>query len=387
MPSAHPRAQAAPKIVLNGMPLEKPWVGIGVYTSRLIRGLLNHRSAPPFKVLLSPAADALCPWIPEENREVVKAPWFPLDFARGVLAASTFARHAQRHYPEAVFHTTTYHWSPARPRRCVVTMHDAIGRRFPLYLGRMGWRKLWMHACERYARQVSLVLTVSEFSARDLTQYAGIPHEKIRVLYNWVGSEFNAANAASGAERVREKLRLPPRFWLYLGGFDYRKNVGSLIEAYAAASRSLVCPPLVLGGSIPSRTAPPYSDPLGSIRSAGLSPAQIILPGRVPEEDLPGLYAAADLLIYPSLCEGFGLPPAEAMAVGIPVLVSDSSSLPEVVPRVECRFDPSSVDSIADSLRAASANAEQFRCPLRPEFCEAVAVNRYLEFIEEISLA
>jgi glycosyltransferase involved in cell wall biosynthesis len=174
---------------------------------------------------------------------------------------------------------------------------------------------------------------------------------------------------------------LPSRFWLYLGGYDYRKNVERLIEAYSHARRDASCPPLVLAGAIPAQTAPPYSDPLGKARAAGLTTTEVIFPSSIATADLPGLYAAAELLVYPSLYEGFGLPPAEAMAVGTPVLVSDTSSLPEVVPRAECRFDSQSASALVEKLKSAATDPGQFHCALHEEFHEAYALGRYLNAV------
>jgi glycosyltransferase involved in cell wall biosynthesis len=370
------------RLVINGQALRMPHVGIGVYTQRLIRGLLRHPQSPAFRVVIEEGSQSALPDLPDALFLTLPRSRLPHPLLRQIAFANRLVGLVNTEFPQAVLHAPGPMWAPRRPPRLVVTLHDCIYRHFPLYLGRFWLRKWVTAATERFAARSNLVLTDSDSSARDLAHTAHIPAQKIRVLYAWLGPEFVAANVPEEARRVREKLGLPPRSWLYIGGFDYRKNVERMIEAYGLACRATPCPPLVLAGSIPSRTAPPYSDPVGAIRIAGLSPAQVFLPGRIADEDLPGLYAAAELLIYPSLCEGFGLPPAEAMAVGTPVLVSDSSSLPEVVPRAECRFDPQSVSAIAEKLQAAAQDARQFRCALRPEFTESVAIARYLELIE-----
>ena len=239
-------------------------------------------------------------------------------------------------------------------------------------------------ATERFAAKADLVLTVSDFSAKELTASAGIPSTKIRVVPNWVDPSYFVPSSAAALAALRQKLELPGRFWLYVGGFDYRKNVEFLIRAYAMARAEAACPPLILAGAIPADLAKPVCDIRGAIREAGLPPETVLMPRLIETADLPALYSAAELLIYPSLYEGFGLPPAEAMAVGTPVLVSDGSSLPEVVRSSHCRFDPRVADSLRIKLVQATANPQQFCSDLPPEFRQADGIHRYLESITEL---
>ncbi len=151
------------------------------------------------------------------------------------------------------------------------------------------------------------------------------------MLYPWVSNDIIAPVAPELVAQFRERYALPDRFWLYLGGYDIRKNVEFLLEAYAEATRVKALPPLLLAGNIPTQRAPAACDVIGTLKRLQLNETQIHRPGLIAADDLPVLYQAASLLIYPSLMEGFGLPPAEAMAAGTPVLASNASSLPEVV--------------------------------------------------------
>ena len=125
----------------------------------------------------------------------------------------------------------------------------------------------------------------------------------------------------------------------------------------------------------------PYCDVFGALRDSGLDPDTVLMPGRIADSDLPGLYAGAGLFIYPSLYEGFGLPPAEAMAAGTPLLVSDGSSLPEVVQKPECRFDPAISSQLTAKLDAAAVDPSQFTSPLPPCISEAASIASYLAAI------
>jgi glycosyltransferase involved in cell wall biosynthesis len=265
----------------------------------------------------------------------------------------------------------------------VVTVHDCIYRHFTDYLGRRFVRRQLIRATERYAIGAETILTDSEFSRRDVAAHVGIPPERLQVLYPWVDHRsFDPIDDATAAT-LRARLRLPRRFWLYVGGYDYRKNVELLIAAYTSARSDIPSlPPLVLAGKIPpaGRRAA-WCDIHGAIARAGLPTEAIVLPGLIEPCDLPVLYSLAALLVYPSLMEGFGLPPAEAMAMATPVLASNASSLPEVVRLPHCRFDPNDVDELRSKLVAAASGESQFRCPLPEEFTEGFAVARYLQLL------
>ena len=194
------------------------------------------------------------------------------------------------------------------------------------------------------------------------------------------------APADKGAiEALRRRLQLPDRFWLYLGGYDYRKNVEFLIRAYAEAKRTRNLPPLVLAGSIPATGSAVTCDVFGAIRKSELGGDDVLTPGVIPSGELADLYRAASLLIYPSLMEGFGLSPAEAIAVGTPVLASSSSSLPEVVRASQCWFDPANPAELVAKILCAAENEEQFSTTLATEFTEAFGIKRYCDLLQKVS--
>lgn len=372
----------AVELLISGLPLLNPHVGVGVHTLRLIHGLLRRSPIPAFQVLLPAAAAEAATGIPSEFIIPIPCPTqIPHPLLATQILAQRITRCACRDFPNAVFHSPGPLWSPWQPRNTVVTLHDCLYRRFPRYLGRWGIRKMLTLAAERYGAQARRVLTVSHFSAGDLAELARIPARKIEVLYNWVDDAFDARQARAAAEAVRQRYPLPVRFWLYVGGFDYRKNVEFLLQSYAAARQSGPLPNLVLAGKIPDHTHPTLCDVEGTLRQTGLEDGAVLRIGPVAAADLPGLYAAAELFIYPSLYEGFGLPAAEAEAVGTPLLVANTSSLPEVVTNPACRFDPTRLPELVSKLLGANQHPAQFISPLRPEFRESYAIPRYLEIL------
>ena len=186
-------------------------------------------------------------------------------------------------------------------------------------------------------------------------------------------------------EKFRQRLGLPQKFWLYLGGYDYRKNVEFLLGAYAKAAAARSVPPLVLAGSIPSYRSRFACDVFGTLKRLHLNEKQIRLPGLIPIDELPVVYKSASLLIYPSLMEGFGYPPVEAMAVGTPILASNVSSLPEVVQKMECLFDPKDENSLVEKLLVAADDEATFSARLSPSFTESYGIERYLQLIGNVA--
>jgi glycosyltransferase involved in cell wall biosynthesis len=124
---------------------------------------------------------------------------------------------------------------------------------------------------------------------------------------------------------------------------------------------------------------------IGAIERTGLQSDDVHMPGLVATDDLPGLYRAASLFIFPSLMEGFGLTPAEAVASGTPVLSADNSSLPEVIRNAECRFDAKDIESLTVKLVAAAKDEKQFSSELCEDFTEPYGIKRYLGLIHTVA--
>jgi len=370
-------------LVLSGLPLANPHVGQGVYTFRLISALAR-RADINFAIVARPDVD-LPKGLPRDKFIFLPKARTPKhDLLAQIFWSERLLRFVAREFSNAVFHSPGPISGTCRPNRTLVTLHDCIYRRFPRYTGRFFVRRLFLRSTERFAARSSMVLTDSEFSKKELITQARIPAQRIDVLYPWVGSEYLQPISNTDIALIKRKLNLPERFWLYVGGYDYRKNIEFLLRAYAEANKKHRLPPLVLAGQIPPFTRA-TCDVYGTLKDIALCDDQILLPGPISETDLPMLYRAASLFIFPSLMEGFGLPPAEAMAVGAPVLVSNKASLPEVVQTARCLFDPQGHDALVEKLLAAAENEGQFSAGLSPNFTEAYGVSRYLDLINGIN--
>lgn len=243
-----------------------------------------------------------------------------------------------------LLHSTSYVQPLLCPARSVVTMLDLSFLRMPESFNR--WNRVYLSTMARMsAARCDLILTISESTRQDVIRLLGAPPEKVLVTYLGVDPVFHPLDEAL-LTRFRSERGLPERFILYLGTLEPRKNVERLVEAYARVRRAQGIPHrLVLGGA----KGWLYDRIFAQVHRLGLE-QEVLFASYIPYHELPLWYNCADIFIYPSLHEGFGLPPLEAMACGTPVITSSVSSLPEVVGSAALTVDPLDVDAIAGAI-------------------------------------
>ena len=232
----------------------------------------------------------------------------------------------------------------------VVSFMDLSFLRFPRAFNR--GNRLYLTTMARAAvRRADHLLAISEHTRQDLIRLLGARPERVTVTYCGVDPTFRPLPDAE-VRAYRARRELPERFLLYLGTLEPRKNVPRLLEAYARLRRLGPLPPLVLAGArgwghgaIDAR-----------LEALGLADSVRFL-GYVPTAELPLCYNAASVFVYPSLYEGFGLPPLEALACGTPVVASNASSLPEALGDAALLVDPRDPGALADALDAALGDA------------------------------
>jgi glycosyltransferase involved in cell wall biosynthesis len=247
-----------------------------------------------------------------------------------------------------VFHSLHISVPPTKKMKTVLTVHDCRYLALPdLYEAQEV--KNYRQQMQRSLKRVDMIATVSQFTRNELLSYFSYPEDRIRVIYN--GFEPFQSDGRYDQERVDlfiEKLDLPHSYLLYTGVLDPRKNLGRLIEAIAGCKKNREeFPELLIAGTsfkdwIRSEYASRAKD-LGVFE-------QIRVCGVVEKDILVGLTRRAHALCYPSLYEGFGFPPLEAMSLGVPVIAGSSSSIPEITAGAACLVDPADVDDITQGL-------------------------------------
>jgi len=314
--------------------------GIGTYVRNLVRGLARVAGADTYVVLCRP-----------EDAPFVR----DLDAGFEVLVdrSGHYSLREQLSVPLALrrarvdlFHAPHYVVSPLTPCPFVVTIHDCIHLRFPQYLPNRAayyYARAMMTLAARRSRRV---LTVSQASKDDILHFLKVPASKVEVIPNAIDERLAVAPGAEEVARVRERYLLTSPFVLYAGNIKPHKNVDRLIEAFAIVRRRGVqdVKLLIIGDEI-SR----YPNLRRLVHRYQLHQHVRFL-GFVPDETLAVLYRLASVFVFPSLCEGFGLPPLEAMAAGTPVITSNVSSLPEVVGDAALLIDPLDAGAIADAV-------------------------------------
>ena len=236
---------------------------------------------------------------------------------------------------------------PFSPCPVVVSIHDLSFEHLPQTF-RWRSRKQLRITVRRTARQASQVIALSKYARNDIVKTYQVSPDKISVIPLAASDHFRPISDEEELQRVRQTYGIEGEYMLSVGAIQPRKNLGRLVAAYShlrGAKPEGKLPKLVLAG----KCAWLYDETLRAIKELELSDS-IILTGYVPESDLPALYSGALCFIYPSYFEGFGLPPLEAMQCGVPVIVGDRTSLPEVVGDAAVLVDPFDVYALAAAI-------------------------------------
>ena len=315
--------------------------GIGTYIRNLLRHLARLDADTEYVLLCHEPDLGVAPQLgrnfravlePSPNysiREQLHVPWLLL-----------------REKPD-VYHSPHYVLPPAIRCRSVVTIHDTIHLTFPQYLpNRLAYvyAKTSMWAA---ARRSNRILTVSEASKRDIVRQLDVPPGKVVVVYNAIDERFSREPDAEDVARVRERFQLDQRFMLYVGNIKPHKNLVRLIEAFHELRRGELddLKLLIIGDEISK-----FPALRRAVHQYKLHKHVRFL-GYLSDDKLAIMYRLASVFVFPSLYEGFGLPPLEAMACGTPVVTSNVSSLPEVAGDAAVLVDPYDTGSIVEGLR------------------------------------
>ncbi|HEY2236099.1 MAG TPA: glycosyltransferase family 1 protein [Candidatus Angelobacter sp.] len=242
-----------------------------------------------------------------------------------------------------VFHAQ-YVLPPFVKTRTVLAIHDLAHEHFPEFFHPV--EALRMKKLVRWsAKRASHIMTISGFSAADIARRFDLPREKITVAHLAASPDFHPRDKGQSQEHLARKYSLSFPFILYVGRIQARKNLLRLVEAYARLRKQGLDAKLVLVGKRDWQSG----QLLEKIKQLALQDS-VVFPGFVPFDDLPIFYNAAEVFVFPSFFEGFGLPVVESMASGTPTITSFGSSLQEVAGDGALLIDPGDTDSITDAL-------------------------------------
>ncbi|MBN1310540.1 MAG: glycosyltransferase family 4 protein [Anaerolineae bacterium] len=244
----------------------------------------------------------------------------------------------------SLYHATEHLLMPLRHIPTVLTVHDLIYHLFPQHHKRLNYWYL-NAAMPLFVRRAGHIITISECAKEDLIRLYDVPPEKVSVIYEAAAPHFRPQSAEQVGE-VSARYRLPERYLLAVGTIEPRKNLARLVEALAILRRDDPDLALVVVGA----KGWLYEGFFEAIEQHEQQQA-VILPGYIPDDDLPAVYAGAAAAVTASLYEGFGLPVLEAMACGAPVACSATSSLGEIAGDAAMTFDPENAEIIAWVLR------------------------------------
>jgi glycosyltransferase involved in cell wall biosynthesis len=341
------------KIALNALFLQTPANGSAQYLLHLLHALKevdqqneyvllgakpiadNGSTLAPFPYRVSPV-----PAPAKRNENIEKAVWEQIT---GPAAA---------HRADIDLFHVPYFAPPLFPRTpTVVTIHDVIPLRLPAYQA-SAMVKAYMRLVARAAHNATLIITVSQHAKQDMMDALRLPAERIRVTYEAAGDEYKPITDPALLAQARARYGLGERYIFYLGGLDQRKNVPQLVRAFAYLYKQLDQPDLqlLISGNPDKQKGPLFPDPRPIAAELGISDQVIYR--FVEEEDKPAMYSGASLYVFPSLYEGFGLPPLEAMSCGAPVVCSNRTSLPEVVGDAAITVDPEDTRSLVEAMRS-----------------------------------
>jgi glycosyltransferase involved in cell wall biosynthesis len=331
-------------IAISARAMSFPFGGVKEYVTSVIRELLGLNSAHRFTIYYdrpdligsNPSAQeiylsaphkllwdhwALPQHLAQSNPDVV---WFPHNVSSfGVRQPTVVSVMDMLYFPLPEFPYREYAWLDTRYMRALIP---------------------------RSLRRADRVMAISNWTAHDITRLLNIQAEKIRTIYLAPGREFKPL-AEPQARAVCETYGLQRPFFFYAGTLSQRKNVRTLIEAFGRAQRNLPHDLVITGGAWLIDI--PFDDLLAKYGISG----RLKRLGAVPKDDLVALYNAADAFIYPSLYEGFGIPPLEAFACGCPVVSSHATALAEVVGDAALTFAPLDVDALIYHLKAIAHDA------------------------------
>lgn len=331
--------------------------GIGRYTRSLFFEFARRKSQTDCYTLFTDQAETAPVGLSETNSWPPEFQTAVIPCATRILWTNLYLPGALRQHQIDLYHGLCNFELPLRKTcRYVVTIHDLVPLFFP---HAVPWKhRLFFNLfMKRVAHTADRIITDSEHSRRDIIRYLGVSEQKIRVIYLGYTPQFGDYEHPVSQHDVLARYGITHPYLLFVGVIEPKKNLERAVEAFALLRQMSGIEPniqLVMAGGngwgVERLTR--------TIQACGVEHA-VRLTGYVPEHDLPYLYAGAEVFVFPSIYEGFGLPVLEAMTYGAPVVTSTASSLPEIVGEAGILVAPDRPEAIAEGIAAVLRSPEQ----------------------------
>ncbi|MDP4087889.1 MAG: glycosyltransferase family 1 protein [Bacillota bacterium] len=232
-----------------------------------------------------------------------------------------------------------------KPCRMVITLHDIIPYKMPDTVGPT-YLKIFLKQIPQIIPQCDGIITVSKFSKEDIIREFNFPEDKVFVTHLAPEDIYKPYEKQSSKMLINKLYGIQGDYILYIGGFSPRKNIIGLLEAFSMLVRKNKKDiKLVIAG----KKGISYDMYRQRAEQLGIN-EEVVFPGFIAMEHLPYLYSASELFVYPSFYEGFGLPPVEAMACGVPVVTSNSTSIPEIVGDNAVTINPNDINALFEAM-------------------------------------
>lgn len=252
-----------------------------------------------------------------------------------------------------VLHSTAFTMPLVSKLKVVVTIHDLSIFIYPQHHTEANYQFVTRNV-HQAARQASFIIADSENTKREIRRFLHFPEEKIEVVYLAAGDIFNRKCSGDSLSQIKDKYKIKKGYFLSVGSMEPRKNLGRALVAFKALIEMKKADyQFVITGGKGWKNEAFYN----LIRKLDID-EHLVFTGYVPEEDLPPLYQGADVFVYPSLYEGFGLPVLEAMTSGVPVITSNTTSLPEVAGDAAILVNPMEVFEIYEAMEALATKPQ-----------------------------
>jgi len=343
------------RIAIDGRYIQDHFPGIGRYTYNLVQALAKAAPEDSFVLLHNPQLVNTrydLKILQNPNLKIV-----PVEVPTFSLAEEWRLPSVVRHLRLNLLHSPYYIKPYLLPCPSLVTIHDLIPKLYPQYMPSLWKRAIFEVTIRLAVASVRRVICVSQSARDDLVRLLGVAPSKVSVTPEGVDERFQPLEGEV-VMRLRQRYDLPEGYILNVGVNKPHKNLVRLVEAFAKVKTGRK---LVLAG----KEDPRYREVHEVVEQLSLQDRVVFL-GQVPEDDLPALYSGAALFVFPSLYEGFGLPLLEAMACGVPVVCSSTSSLPEIAGRAAVTVDPLDASQLTRALEWVLGDAD-LRASMREE--------------------